>query len=196
MNSKLKRFAIFLIAHPYASRPRWWVRALVNPLMIKRGAGSKIRSSVRLDIFPYHRLTLGRRSIIESRSTLNNGVGDITIGDNSRIGIGSTIIAPVNIGSNVHLAQNVVISGLNHNYEDPDRTIHDQGVSKATIEIGDDVWIGANVVVTAGVSIGTHSVIAAGSVVTRSVPAFCLAAGAPARVVKQYDALLKKWIKQ
>lgn len=185
MNATVKRIAIWAISHPYSSRPRWWVRTFVTPFMIRRGAGSKIRSSVRLDIFPFHRLTIGRRTIIESRVTLNNGVGDITIGDNTRIGIGSTLIAPLKIGNDVHLAQNIVISGLNHNFDDTTRTIHSQGVSKAQITIDDDVWIGANAVITSGVHIGIHSVVAAGSVVTHDVPDFTVVAGIPARIIKK-----------
>lgn len=185
MNATLKRIAIWAISHPYSSRPRWWVRTFVTPFMIKRGRGSKIRSSVRLDIFPFHRLTIGRQTIVESRATLNNGVGDITIGDKTRIGIGSTLIAPITIGNDVHLAQNIVISALNHNFTDTNRTISEQGLTKALITIDDDVWIGANAVITSGVHIGRHSVVAAGSVVTHDVPAFTVVAGVPARIIKE-----------
>lgn len=187
MNATVKRIAIWAISHPYSSRPRLWVRLLVTPFMIRRGRGSKIRCSARLDIFPFHRLSIGRRTIIESRVTLNNGVGDIVIGDSSRIGIGSTLIAPVEIGNDVHLAQNIVISGLNHNYKDPGRTIHEQGVSRSLVRIEDDVWIGANVVVTAGVTIGHHSVVAAGSVVTHDVAEFSVVAGVPAKMIKKIE---------
>ena len=59
----------------------------------------------------------------------------------------------------------------------------------------DDCWIGANVVITAGVKIGKHCVIAAGSVVTKDIPAFSIAAGNPAKVIKQYHATTAKWEK-
>lgn len=193
VSPKLKKILIYLIAHPYNACPRWWVRWFVNPLTIKRGAGSRIRSSARLDIFPYNKLVMGRRSTIESRACINNGVGDVIIGNNSRIGIGSTVIGPVVIGNDVRLAQNIVISGLNHNYEDVDRLIHEQGVSRSLVTVGDDVWIGANSVITAGVTIGKHSVVAAGSVVTRSLPEYCVAAGSPAKVLKYYDFQDKQW---
>lgn len=183
-NGRIKSLLLWLMCHPYAARPRWWVRTFVNPWTIRRGRGSIIRSSARLDIFPWNSLRLGRQAIIESRTTINNGMGDIAIGDRSRIGIGSTIIAPVNIGSDVHLAQNIVLSGLNHNYADPMTTIGSQGVSIARITISDDVWIGANAVITAGVTIGRHCVVAAGSVVTHSVPDNSIVAGVPAKVIK------------
>lgn len=187
MNATIKKFLVWAISHPYAARPRWWVRAFVTPIKTKRGKGSKIRNSARLDIFPFHNFTLGKRSYIESRVTLNNGVGDIYIGDNTRIGIGSTIIAPVTIGNDVRLAQNIVLSGLNHNYQDLTKNICDQGVSRAEIVIEDDVWIGANAVITAGVRIGRHSVVAAGSVVTRSVEPYSIVGGVPAKLIKRIE---------
>ncbi|RYE37044.1 MAG: acyltransferase, partial [Sphingobacteriaceae bacterium] len=59
----------------------------------------------------------------------------------------------------------------------------------------DDCWIGANVVITAGTTIGKHCVIAAGAVVTKNVPDFCIAAGNPARIIKKYNAEQKAWLK-
>ncbi len=171
---------LWAISHPYASRPRWWVRCFVTPFRIKRGRGSKIRPRVRLDIFPWHSLCVGSRAIIEHGSTLNNGMGGIHIGARSRVGLNNTVIGPVSIGADVHLAQNIVISALNHNFSDPSRKISEQGVTAKQIVIEDDVWIGANVVITAGVRIGSHSVIGAGSVVTRDIPPGSLAYGVPA----------------
>jgi acetyltransferase-like isoleucine patch superfamily enzyme len=63
------------------------------------------------------------------------------------------------------------------------------------IVIEDDTWIGANVVVTAGVTIGKHCVIAAGAVVTNSIPPFSIAVGNPARVIKQFDFISNEWKK-
>ncbi len=184
-DSPAKRFLLWALSHPYAARPRWWVRNLVNPFRIKRGRGSRIRSRVRLDIFPWNSLSLGKRTIIEHGATLNNGMGNISIGDYSRIGLNNTVIGPVSVGSDVHLAQNVVVSALNHNFADPSRKISEQGVTAKEIIIEDDVWVGANVVITAGVRIGSHSVIGAGSVVTRDIPAGSLAFGVPATIRKR-----------
>ncbi|MEO6287682.1 MAG: acyltransferase [Dyadobacter sp.] len=133
--------------------------------------------------------------MIEDFTTVNNGVGDVVIGENSLIGLGNVIIGPVKIGNNVILAQNIVASGLNHNYDDVTQPIHQQGVNVAPIVIEDDCWIGANTVVTAGVTIGKHSVVAAGAVVTKSIPPFSVAVGNPARVIKRYDETQKEWIK-
>ena len=61
--------------------------------------------------------------------------------------------------------------------------------------IEDDVWIGANSVILAGVSIGKHSVIAAGSIIVQNVPAYTVVAGNPGKIIKQYDFSLQQWVK-
>ena len=70
-----------------------------------------------------------------------------------------------------------------------------QGVSTAPIVIEDETWVGANVVILAGVTVGKHCIIAAGSVVTKDVPAYSVAVGNPARVVKKYNHQTNSWNK-
>lgn len=165
-------------------RPRWYVR-LIAPLYQHRGRGSKIYSSVRMDTPPFRKFSLGKRSVIESFSCINNAVGDVTIGDNTRIGLHNTIIGPVTIGDNVIFAQNIVVSALNHNYADHDTPISKQGVNTSPIIIGDDSWIGAGAIITQGVTIGKHAIVAAGAVVTKDVPPYSIVAGIPAKVIKK-----------
>lgn len=179
----LKRLLDFIIMNQVQTRPRWYVRVMA-PLYQHRGRGSVIYSSVRMDTPPYRRFSIGRRSVVESFSCINNAVGDVVIGDHTRIGLHSTVIGPVTIGSHVNLAQGITISALNHNFADPSLPIDAQGVSTLQIVIEDDVWIGANAVVLPGVRIGRHSVVAAGAVVTRDVPSGSLVAGVPATVRK------------
>ncbi len=191
--NSLKGVALWMISSPGSAQPRFWVRFVMNPWIHSVGKGSHIRRTVRRDLFPFNKFVLGNRSYVEDFSTLNNGVGDIYIGENTRIGIGCTLIGPVSIGNHIRLAQNITVSGLNHNYQDVHRTIHEQGVSTALVNIEDDVWIGANSVITAGVTIGTHSVVAAGSVVTKSVPPYSVWGGNPARPIKQYNFESGEW---
>lgn len=190
----LKRLFLRLIMHPTQTRPQWWIR-LFQFTYLKRGKGSVIYRSVRKDLPPFCRFALGRYSVVEDFCCLNNAVGDLMVGDHSRIGLGNTIIGPVRIGNHVHLGQNVVVTGLNHNFEDVNAPIDEQGVRTAPIVIEDDVWIGASAVVLAGVTIGVHSVVAAGSVVNQSIPPYSVCAGVPARVVKQYDFENREWRK-
>ena len=68
-----------------------------------------------------------------------------------------------------------------------------QKVTTKQIELSDNIWIGANAVITAGVKIGKHCVIGAGSVVTKDVPDYCVAVGNPAKVVKKYNAITGNW---
>ena len=190
----LKSFILNLLVHPVKTRPRGWLR-LFQPFYIKRGRRSVIYSNIRKDIVPFNSFELGEKSVIESFSTINNMVGAITIGSRSRIGLGNTIIGPVKIGNNVNLAQNIIISGLNHNYSDPDKTIISQGVNTSEVIIEDDVWIGANSVILAGITIGKHSVIGAGSVVIRDVPPYSIVVGNPGKIIKQYNFSSQEWTK-
>ncbi|MBQ9356432.1 MAG: acyltransferase [Prevotella sp.] len=180
---RMKRMLDYIIMNQRDARPRWYVR-LLAPLYQHRGAGSKIYGSVRMDTPPYRRFSLGRRSVVESYSCINNAVGDVIIGDNTRIGLHNTIIGPVTIGSHVNLAQGITVTALNHNFTDPSKRIDQQGVSTKPVTIADDVWIGANAVVLPGVSIGRHCVVAAGAVVSKDVPDNSIVAGVPAKVIK------------
>ena len=182
-NPGLKRFLDYLIMNQRDARPRWYVRMLA-PLYQHRGRGSKIYWSVRMDTPPYRNFQLGRKSVIESYCCINNAVGDVTIGDHTRIGIHCTVIGPVSIGNNVNLAQGITVTALNHNFEDVTRRIDEQGISTKPVVIGDDVWIGANAVILPGVTIGRHVVVAAGAVVTKDVPDNCIVGGVPAKVIK------------
>lgn len=190
----LKQLVHRFIMHPVKTRPNWWIR-IFSFLYLKRGKGSVIYRSVRKDLPPFNHFSLGCYSVVEDFTCLNNAVGELIIGDYSRIGLRNTIIGPVHIGSHVNLAQNITVSGLIHNYQDVDIRIDEQGVSTALITIEDDVWVGANAVILSGVTIGKHSVVAAGSVVSRSIPPYSVCAGVPAKVIKQYDFTTGKWIK-
>ncbi|MDR2848072.1 MAG: acyltransferase [Bacteroidales bacterium] len=193
-NPRLKKLALALIMHPVKTRPRWWVRQL-QFLYLKRGKHSVIYRSVRRDLPPFNKFFLGAYSVVEDFATLNNAVGDIRIGDYTRIGLGNTVIGPVTIGNHVNIAQNVTVTGLNHNFADTSMRIDQQGVSVNPVEISDDVWIGAGAIILPGVAIGQHSVVAAGSIVTRSVPPYSVCAGNPAKMVKRYDVEKNEWIK-
>lgn len=195
-NPGVKKMVHRLLIPKNEARPRLWVRLFVNRFYHKYGRGAIIRSNARMDILPFNKFEIGSFSIIEDFSTINNGVGEVVIGHHTLIGMSNVVIGPVNIGSNIIFAQNIVLSGLNHSYEDIDTPISLQPVTTKTITIEDDCWIGANAVVVAGVTVGKHSIIAAGAVVTKDVPPYSIAAGNPAKIIKKYDPAKKSWIKQ
>jgi len=139
------------------------------------------------------RIALGSNIFVGSDSWLqtladgdNHSVA-ITVGDGTSIA-GSCVISAVRsvrLEENVLLARNVYISDHIHRYTQTDQPVMDQGVEKIKpVLIKKGSWLGQNVVVCPGVTIGTGAVIGANSVVTQDVPDFSVAAGAPARVVK------------
>jgi acetyltransferase-like isoleucine patch superfamily enzyme len=192
---KLKKLVLYLLTPKNQARPRWWIAVFVNPFFRKMGKGATIQSSARIDILPFNPFQLGDNSTIEDFCTVNNGMGGIYIGNNVRIGIGSVLIGPVRVGHHVRLAQNVVITALNHNYSDVSKPISEQGVNTKEVVIGDETWIGANSVILPGVNIGKHCVIAAGSVVTKPIPDYCVVAGNPARIIKKHNKSSDEWEK-
>lgn len=185
-NPKLKRWIDRFIMNQRDARPRWYIR-LLAPLYQHRGRGSKIYWSVRMDTPPYRKFSLGTKSVIESYCCINNAVGDVLIGNHTRIGIHNTIIGPVTIGNHVNLAQGITVTALNHNFIDTTLRIDEQGISTNPVVIGDDVWIGANAVILPGVTIGRHAVVAAGAVVTKDVPDNCIVGGVPAHIIKDLN---------
>lgn len=194
-NPTLKRWIHHLLIPRDQARPRLWVTWFVNPFVHRRHRRSVVCSTARLDVLPFRRFELGADSTIEDNAVVNNGVGDVLIGPGVRVGIGTVLIGPVEIGAQVITAQHVVMSGLNHGYEDITRPIRLQPVSTKPIVIEDECWIGANAVITAGVRVGKHSVVAGGSVVTKDVPPYSVVAGNPARVIRHYDEDEQAWLR-
>ncbi|MEP7263116.1 MAG: acyltransferase [Bacteroidota bacterium] len=194
-NPKIKSLMLYLLMPNNQARPRLWVSLFVNPFFHKKGKGSLIRRRTRMDVLPINQFNIGQHTTIEDFSTINNGLGDVIIGNHSRIGLSNVLIGPVKIGNQVILAQNIVVSGMNHGYQDVAIPIRLQKCTVSPIIIEDECWIGANAVITAGVTIGKHSVVAAGSVVTRNVRPYSIVAGNPAKIIKSYNKASGFWEK-
>ena len=112
----------------------------------------------------------------------------ISIGAGSHIGEHSVLWAGNNtgriiIGEKCLFAPNVTVTASNYGIVQGDVAIMDQPKDERDIVIGDGAWLGANVVVLAGVTIGEGAVVAAGAVVTKDLPALCIAGGVPAKVI-------------
>lgn len=194
-NDKLKKLLLWFIVTPRRARPRWYISLFVNPFYHKRGKGSKVMWSARLDVIFFKKFNIGKYTIIEDRCVINNGGGDIIIGDNCQIGIGTVLLGPVKIGNGAGTGQNVFISGFNHGYKDGAKNSKYQELDVRETIIEEEVHIGSNSVVLAGVKIGKRSQVGGGSVVTKDIPPFSIAVGNPCRVIKQYNQLTGSWEK-
>ncbi len=192
-NPKIKEFVLWTIAPKRNPRPRLWVRWFLNPFVHKKGKGSKVRCRSRIDVFPWNRFEIGTLTTIEDFCTVNNGSGNVLLGNRVRVGIGSVIIGPVTMGNGSGLGQHVFVSGFNHGYKDGSKNSSIQPLDIKPVIIEDEVHIGANSVVTAGVTIGKRSQIGAGSVVTKSIPPFSIAVGNPCKVIKTLNQETGIW---
>ena len=193
-NPRRRRLVLWLLTPSKRPRPRWWLR-LLRPLLHPAGKGSKICSHARADIFPWHRFVLERDAQIEDYAVVNNGAGDVRIGEGSRVGVGSVVVGPVDIGRYVFLGQHVSVQGLIHGYEDVTQDPNLQPLMLRPVKVGDYTHLGTNSTIMAGVTIGERCQIGAGSVVTKDIPPYSVAVGNPARVVKRYDFEKKEWVR-
>lgn len=148
--------------------------------LISIGNNTKILDYARLQCYP---------ELVET-------VPSITIGKNCFIGYYFTILsgATINIGDNVLIASNVLISSENHGIN-PECSIPYMGqkLECKPVNIGEGCWIGEKVCILPGVKVGEKSIIGAGSVVTKSIPAFSIAVGNPAKVIKRYNFVAHEW---
>jgi len=137
------------------------------------------------------RLEVGANTLLEPNVWLTApGSARIRIGSGTFLNQGVMVAAQelVEIGDHCMLANACFISDASHRYDDPDTPVPWQGfTTKGPTRIGDNVWCGVGVVVTSGVTVGERSVIGANSVVTSDIPPLSVAAGAPARVLRQIE---------
>ncbi len=140
-------------------------------------------------IFPFIRKALVERFVKKCGKNVRVKSGAdisplICIGEDSELGTRCLIQSNVTIGNNVIMGPDVKIYSKNHRYDSLDIPIQKQGeVSYKTI-IGNDVWIGANVIILPNKKIGNHTLISAGTVVTKNVPDFAVVGGNPGKIIK------------
>lgn len=113
----------------------------------------------------------------------------VKIGDRCLIGRGSGIVGhlSIEIGNDVWTGHHVYITDQSHGYEDVHRPISVQSQPERPVSIGDGSWLGHGVVVLPGAKIGKNVAVGANSVVTGELPDFCVAVGAPAKVIRQFS---------
>jgi acetyltransferase-like isoleucine patch superfamily enzyme len=200
---------VFTIFKQFPSIFGSYIRPVVyKNILGKVGKGCLIERNVRIDnpskIFMSDRVFIGENCLISPGS--KNGEirfdsdifiaplcgfkafgGNISIGKHVHFSRNAFINARggVEIGQDSLFGPNVVLMTTNHVFTNVDIPIRLQGVQSDAIKIENDVWLGSNVLVMPGVTIKTGAVVAAGAVVTKDIPAFSIAAGVPAKVIKK-----------
>ena len=179
----------------WAQKWRWyqrsrlpWNRLRLHAELAAREAFARgpVHGNV-LEMLREGRLTIGPHAYFEPGVWLTSDAGRIAIGGGSFLNLNVMIAAveSVSLGEHCMLANGCLLTDGNHRFDDLDKPVPWQGfTSKGPVTLGDNVWLGANVVVTSGVTIGRRSVIGANSVVIDDIPEFSIAAGAPAKVLK------------
>jgi acetyltransferase-like isoleucine patch superfamily enzyme len=168
---------------------RYWRFALFkmrNRHVITRGMVYLDRGAEIYARRGYSRLILGRFIHLGVNTALRCHEGTMSLGDKSVLArdISINCYLDVEIGDSALIADNVYISDFDHKFAALDMAIKDQGIAKARVRIERDVWIGTKVTVCRGVVIGHGSVVGANAVVTHDLPAYSIAVGVPARVIK------------
>ena len=183
-------------ARVWAQKWRWyernslpWNRPRIHWELMRRGAFARwpLQGNV-LEALREGRLEVGEGALFEPNVWITApGRARVRIGAGTFLNMGVMVASHelVEIGEHCMLANGCFVSDAAHRYEDPDRPVPWQGfVSQGPTRIGANCWLGANVVVTDGVTIGERCVVGANSVVTHDIPPFSVAAGAPARVLR------------
>ena len=183
----------------WAQKWRWyqrnslpWNRARIHRELMRRQAFARwpIHGNV-LDALRDGRLEVGAHTLFEPDVWITIGdQGRVRIGSGTFLNIGTMVAAEtlVEIGDHVMFANGCFVTDASHRFDDPEQPVPWQGfTSKGPTRIGDNVWCGAHVVITTGVTVGERCVIGANSVVTRDLPPHSIAAGAPAKVLRQVE---------
>jgi acetyltransferase-like isoleucine patch superfamily enzyme len=183
----------------YLQKWRWhnrnslpWNRLAIHNEFAKRSAFVRwpVEGNV-LESFREGRLEVGEYTLFEPGVWITTGDhGTIRIGAGSFLNMGVMVASHelVEIGDHCMLANGCFVSDADHRFDDPDKPITWQGfTSKGPTRIDDNCWLGANVVVTSGVTIGERCVVGANSVVTSDLPPRTIAVGSPAKVIKEIE---------
>jgi len=181
---ELVRFAEAILKH-MPGRVGRLSRRHIYRLFLHAGSDLNIRTGVTIEGFS--NIEIGNNATILSQSFLYATDALLKIGDNFRMNSNTCLGANggrIYIGDNVLIAQNVVVRAADHCHDSADIPISEQGHKGGTIHIENGVWICANSVITTDVTIGKHSIVAAGAVVTKDVKPFTIVAGVPAKITR------------
>ena len=169
-----------------------WNRARIHWELMRRRAFARwpVHGNV-LEALREGRLEIGAHALLEPDVWITApGSARVRIGAGTFLNLGVMVAAMelVEIGSHCMFANGCLVTDADHRFDDPNRPVPWQGfTTKGPTRVGDNVWCGAHVVITSGVTVGERSVIGANSVVTEAIPPFSVAAGVPARVLRRVE---------
>jgi acetyltransferase-like isoleucine patch superfamily enzyme len=171
-----------------------WNRFRIHREFMRRGAFMRwpVHGNV-LAALMEGRLEIGEGVLLEPDVWITApGSARVRIGSGTFLNLGVMVasLELVEIGEHCMFANGCFVSDSGHRFDDPLTPVPWQGfTTKGPTRVGDNVWCGAHVVITSGVTVGERCVIGANSVVTQNIPAYSIAAGAPARVLRtiEYD---------
>lgn len=153
-----------------------------------KSRGEKVEFWADVDILRPDLVSIGNHVAFHN-GVFANPCGDwITIGDHCHFAPYGVLYGPLTIGNHVAVAAHVVFASVGHGYDRIDIPMVQQKVNKKEIVIEDDVWIGANAVIIGGVTIGAHSIVGAGAVVTHDVEPYSVVGGTPAKLIRKRNA--------
>ena len=131
----------------------------------------------------------GKDIIVKNNCYFGNGTR-LSIGNRSQLGQNARLNGKITIGEDVLMGPDVIMMSTSHAYSDLNMPINTQGEGKEKpIFIGDNVWVGTRVIILPGVSIGGHSIIGSGAVVTKSFPDYSIIGGNPAKLIKKREPI-------
>jgi acetyltransferase-like isoleucine patch superfamily enzyme len=170
------RFLRFRVGNPHV--------ITTGMIFFDRGARISARAG-------YGRIIVGRWVHVGAGTALRCHEGTLRIGDKCIFGRHDSVncYLDVEIGPATMFADYVYVSDFDHIFRDRIITVKDQGIAKARVRIGSDVWLGTKATVVRGVIVGSGTVVGANAVVTRDLPPYSVAVGAPARVIRARGAV-------
>ncbi len=152
-----------------------------------QGKLGAISQAIRYFLCKYIFDQIGAQVNIEKNVFFGSG-RDISIGEQSGIGVNAWVQGPLHIGKYVMMGPDVLIYTKNHEYARTDiPMIHQGDTEPLPVVIEDDVWIGGRVIILPGVTVGTGSIVGAGSVVTKDIEPYSIVGGVPAKVIKKRE---------
>jgi acetyltransferase-like isoleucine patch superfamily enzyme len=175
--------------------PKKWPGSIVDghaiiegdPSRISLAAGVVIEAGAVVSTLHGGHIILGKNTVIRRGAMLMTYGGDIHLGENCGVNPYTVLYGHggLTIGNHVRFATHGVVIPANHSFDQKEIPIYFQPLTKKGIVIGDDVWVGAGVMILDGVRIGDGCVLGAGSVVTKDIPARSIVVGNPARTIRQ-----------